>query len=138
MTTTPRLLLYMGAICSLIAGGAVSKVPASHTGLNPVWRRAAAHVVLGTGWPDGATANEINQAREGLKANTATLREIAPDSGAYFNEASPYEPDPKQAFFGMRYGPLRAIKAVYDPADLFIVVEGVGSAEWDAELTCRS
>ncbi len=129
---------YVHIICSLLAGGAVSKVPASHTGLNPAWRRAAAHVVVGTAWPDGATADEINQARAELKANTATLRAIAPDSGAYFNEASLYEPDPKQAFFGAHYGPLRAIKALYDPLDLFIVAEGVGSAEWDAELTCRA
>ncbi|PIL35787.1 hypothetical protein GSI_02517 [Ganoderma sinense ZZ0214-1] len=85
----------------LVAGGAVSKVPASDKGLNPAWRRAAAHIVLVTNWPSGATADEINQARAGLKANTATLRAIAPESGAYFNEASPYEPDPEQAFFAL-------------------------------------
>nr|VWO95895.1 N/A [Ganoderma boninense] len=122
----------------VVAGGAVSKVAASDKGLNPAWRRAAVHVVLVTDWPDGATAVEINQARAGLKANTATLRTLAPESGAYLNEASPYEPHPEQAFFGAHYGPLRAIKALYDPLNLFVVAEGVGSAEWDAELTCRA
>ncbi|KAI1797327.1 hypothetical protein LXA43DRAFT_846479, partial [Ganoderma leucocontextum] len=119
-----------------LAGGAVSKVPASHTGLNPAWRRTAAHVVVGTASPDGAMADEINQARKGPKANTATLRALAPDSCTHFNEASLYEPHPKQAFFGAHYGPLRAIKAAYGPLGLFVVAEGVGSAEWDAELTC--
>ncbi|KAM5530100.1 hypothetical protein V8D89_016241 [Ganoderma adspersum] len=95
-----------------IDGGAVSNVPTWHMGLNPAWRRAAAHVVIGTAWPDGATVDQINQARAGLAANTATLRAIAPESGAYFNEASLYEPNPQQAFFGTHYGPLRAIKAL--------------------------
>ena len=138
LMTSTMLPFHSGMTCSLIAGGAVSKVPTWHTGLNPAWRRAAAHVVIGTAWPDGATADQIDQARAGLKVNTATLRAIAPESGAYFNEASLYEPDPQQAFFGTHYGPLRAIKALYDPLNLFVVAEGVGSAEWDAELTCQA
>ena len=47
------------------------------------------------------------------------------------------EPDPAYAFFGEHYGALSAIKARYDPTDLFIVVEGVGSERWATQLTCR-
>ena len=52
-------------------------------------------------------------------------------------QASLYEPNPAHSFFGSHYKKLRAIKAVYDPFDLFIVAEGVGSDEWDGSLTCR-
>ncbi|RPD75198.1 FAD-binding domain-containing protein [Lentinus tigrinus ALCF2SS1-7] len=120
-----------------VAGGAVSNVSASATGLNPAWRKAAVHVAGGITWPEGATLNEINALRDELKNNTARVRAFAPESGAYFNEASLYEPDPAHSFFGSHYTKLRAIKSVYDPIDLFIVAEGVGSDEWDKTLTCR-
>ncbi|RPD61130.1 FAD-binding domain-containing protein [Lentinus tigrinus ALCF2SS1-6] len=130
------LLTIPGITCP-VAGGAVSNVSSSATGLNPAWRKAAAHVVGGVSWAEGATIDEINALRDRLKNNTAKLRGLAPQSGAYFNEASLYEPDPAHSFFGSHYTKLRAIKSVYDPIDLFIVAEGVGSDEWDKTLTCR-
>ena len=32
---------------------------------------------------------------------------------------------------------LKEIKDKYDPYRLFVVAKGVGSEEWDKELTCR-
>lgn len=52
-------------------------------------------------------------------------------------QASLFEPDFKHSFFGSHYDALRDIKRVYDPIDLFVVAEGVGSDEWDKELRCR-
>ena len=52
-------------------------------------------------------------------------------------QASLYEPDPAHSFFGSHYKALRAIKAKYDPDDLFVVAQGVGSREWDKDLLCR-
>ncbi|TFK94015.1 FAD-binding domain-containing protein [Polyporus arcularius HHB13444] len=121
----------------LVCGGAASNVSADAAGINPAWRKAVVHVVGATTWSDGATLEEINAAREILKSDTAKMRALAPESGAYYNEASPYEPNPAQAFFGSHYNKLRAIKAVYDPINLFVVTEGVGSDEWDDSLTCR-
>ncbi|KAI0370333.1 FAD-binding domain-containing protein [Pilatotrama ljubarskyi] len=121
----------------LVAGGAVSRVDPSTTGLNPVWRSAAAHALVGTIWPEGTNASTIDQLRQGLKDNTAKLRALAPQSGAYINEASLYEPNPTQAFFGSHYQKLKAIKKVYDPLDLFVVAEGVGSDDWDKALNCH-
>ncbi|KAI0329054.1 FAD-binding domain-containing protein [Cubamyces sp. BRFM 1775] len=121
----------------LVAGGAVSRVDPSKTGLNPAWRQANTHVVIGTSWADGATSAEIEQKRGVLRANTAKLRALAPQSGAYFNEASLYEPNAKEAFFGSHYNRLRTIKKLYDPRDLFVVAEGVGSDEWTSDLKCR-
>ncbi|TFK94016.1 FAD-binding domain-containing protein [Polyporus arcularius HHB13444] len=131
------LLSIPGFSWYTVAGGAVSNVSVDATGLNPAWRKAAAHVVGGIGWPEGATLEEINALRDELKSSTAKVRALAPESGAYFNEASLYEPNPAHSFFGPHYEKLRAIKTVYDPVDLFIVAEGVASDEWDKSLTCR-
>ncbi|EIW57346.1 FAD-binding domain-containing protein [Trametes versicolor FP-101664 SS1] len=121
----------------LVAGGAASRVDPDAAGINPAWRKAAVHVVGGATWADGTTSHEINALRAALSDRNAQLRSLAPESGAYFNEASPFEPDFKQAFFGSHYDRLRAIKGVYDPQDLFIVTEGVASDEWDSTLNCR-
>ncbi|CDO70883.1 hypothetical protein BN946_scf184804.g15 [Trametes cinnabarina] len=72
-----------------------------------------------------------------LLDNTAKLRALAPQSGAYLNEASLYEPNPQKAFFGSHYPELKAIKAIYDPLDLFIGADGVGSEAWTMDLRCR-
>ncbi|KAI0777630.1 hypothetical protein BD413DRAFT_490599 [Trametes elegans] len=139
-----------GLSYEFIGGGAVSKVNASSAGLNPAWRKALVHTILGTSWPDGTSPTEIQQLREKLQNSTAAVRALAPDSGAYFNEAkrapgsglihagqaSMFEPDPPKAFFGAHYPALQAIKKVYDPTDLFLVREGVGADAWDDELTC--
>lgn len=51
-------------------------------------------------------------------------------------QASLYGSDPKQEFFGSHYNKLLSIKRKYDPYDLFVVVQGVGSDKWDATLNC--
>ncbi|OSD06358.1 FAD-binding domain-containing protein [Trametes coccinea BRFM310] len=121
----------------MVAGGAVSRVDPASTGLNPAWRKAAVHVTLLGSWPEGATASEISEVQAGVDAENAKLRALAPDSGAYFNEASFNEPNFQEAFFGSHYDRLKAIKAAYDPIDLFVVHDGVGSDEWDDDLVCR-
>ncbi|OJT04823.1 hypothetical protein TRAPUB_4395 [Trametes pubescens] len=121
----------------LVAGGAASRVDPDAAGINPAWRKAAVQTVGGTSWAEGTTSDEINALRAALSERNARLRALAPESGAYFNEASPFEPDFKQAFFGSHYDRLRAIKRAHDPQDLFIVTEGVASDEWDSTLNCR-
>ena len=48
-----------------------------------------------------------------------------------------FEPDPQGTFFGDHYPRLKEIKRIYDPNDLFVVIEGVGSEDWDEALECR-
>ncbi|KAI0777631.1 hypothetical protein BD413DRAFT_490600 [Trametes elegans] len=135
---------------SMVAGGAVSKVNASSTGLNPAWRSAGAHAVCGTTWPDGTSPADIRQLREALLYRTGKLRALAPESVVLAaldvtantelirsGQASMFEPDAPKAFFGAHYPGLRAIKKIYDPAGLFLVREGVGADEWDSDLRCR-
>lgn len=71
---------------SLICGGQTSKIDPDSAGVHPAWRKAAVHVVTGAIWPEGAPEDVINQSRQVLKDDTAMLRALAPDSGAYFNE----------------------------------------------------
>ncbi|MBE3045503.1 FAD-binding protein [Candidatus Bathyarchaeota archaeon] len=59
------------------------------TALNPAWRDAVSHVVLGGGWPEGASDEEIQAFRDDVTyRQVAALKSLAPDSGAYFNEVS--------------------------------------------------
>ena len=73
---------------SMVAGGAVSNVSEDATGINPAWREAAAHAPFGVAWPEGTTSEEIEAIRDSLKSTLATLRALAPESGAYLNEVS--------------------------------------------------
>ncbi|PIL35786.1 hypothetical protein GSI_02516 [Ganoderma sinense ZZ0214-1] len=78
----PGLTFYM-----LVAGGQVSKVDPSRAGLNPAWRKAGAHVVIASLWPDSATNAEIQEERNMIRERSKDLRTLAPESGAYFNES---------------------------------------------------
>ena len=55
------------------------------------------------------------------------LRDITPNSGAYWNEASRLEPNWEEAFWGLaNYQRLKEIKKKYDPNGMFRVWQGVG------------
>ncbi|KIK55609.1 hypothetical protein GYMLUDRAFT_175341 [Collybiopsis luxurians FD-317 M1] len=131
------LSLNSSLLYHLVAGGAVSKVDPDSTGLNPAWRKAAAHVALGVSWPEGTSVSDIRLLEDIAKGYVGILEGlVGPDGGAYFNEASLYEPNFQETFFGDHYSKLQAIKDQYDPAGLFVVVEGVGSERWDDALEC--
>jgi hypothetical protein len=52
-------------------------------------------------------------------------------------QASLFEIDWKETFFGSHYSTLEGIKDIYDPYRLFVVAGGVGSEDWNKNLTCR-
>ena len=57
------------------------------TALNPAWRKTITHFILANGWRDGETDDVIRAVRDDMTFNKARrLRQLAPDSGAYFNE----------------------------------------------------
>ncbi|KAF5349314.1 hypothetical protein D9758_011762 [Tetrapyrgos nigripes] len=120
-----------------VAGAAVSKVDPDAMGLNPAWRSAMIHMVARANWADGLTADEIHSIEDRLRDELAVMEGLNPGGGAYLNEASLYELDFQKTFFGDHYERLESIKATYDPKDLFIVAEGVGSERWDASLNCK-
>ncbi|KEZ41909.1 hypothetical protein SAPIO_CDS6605 [Scedosporium apiospermum] len=111
------------------------------TALNPAWRDTISHFVVGTGWPDTLPADAAQQIRNYVTFNaTAALRKLAPDSGAYFNEMDPYEPDWQYSAFGANYPRLKAIKDRYDPEGVLYCRHCVGSEAWvenSAGKLCR-
>ena len=57
--------------------------------------------------------------------------------GAYINEANWQQPDWQTTFYGANYERLRAVKAAYDPADVFYGLISVGSEAWEADSEGR-
>ncbi|KAI9566811.1 hypothetical protein HD554DRAFT_2024697 [Boletus coccyginus] len=130
-----EVLIDCSAIFIMVAGGKVSQFGADSAGLNPAWRNAVVETVCGILWEDGASSREgkISQLKGWIKA----MYDITPNDGAYFNEASLFEINWQETFFGSHYSTLKSIKAKYDPHRLFVVAEGVGSEDWNENLTCR-
>ncbi|KZT30590.1 FAD-binding domain-containing protein [Neolentinus lepideus HHB14362 ss-1] len=120
----------------LVAGGAVSKVEPDAMGVNPAWRTALAEVLTAVSWPEGSNVSVISGWKDVLKQKISILEDLAPGSGAYLNEDSLNEENWQRLFFGSHYSQLKVIKDRYDPARMFVVVEGVGSEDWDEDLTC--
>ena len=72
------------------------------------------------------TKEEFKSAMENASALIQPLRDLTPNSGAYWNEADINEPNWEHAFFGDNYAELKKIKAKYDPNRMFRVWNGVG------------
>ncbi|KAI9775942.1 MAG: hypothetical protein M1835_005659 [Candelina submexicana] len=68
------------------------------------------------------------------------LRDLAPDSGCYLNEADVNEPNLPHAFWGDNYERLLDIKRKYDPDGVFWCAPCVGGRDWKLEggKLCRS
>ncbi|KAL4062009.1 hypothetical protein J3A83DRAFT_4178849 [Scleroderma citrinum] len=121
----------------LSPGGKVSQINPESAGVNPAWRDAVVEAVCGVSWDDGASSNQIQGLISQLQTWISAFHDVAPNDGAYFNEASLFEIDWQTTFFGSHYSRLKSIKDKYDPCRLFVVAEGVGSEEWNKERTCR-
>jgi len=149
-----NLLLTLMTADRLIGGGAVSKIDPESTGVTPAWRSALAHALFAETWAEGTSLADIEAKRDRMKGNIRAMEAQAPGSGSYLNEvrlrdfifdedvdvgykASLYEENPRETFFGSHYDRLKKIKDKYDPDQMFVVAEGVGSDEWDESLNCR-
>jgi len=122
---------------NMIAGGKVSQFAADSAGLNPAWRNAVVETTCGVNWEDGASSTEIQGLIAQVQGWIQATYDLTPSDGAYFNEASLFEINWQQTFFGAHYPRLKSIKDTYDPHKIFVVVEGVGSEDWNSNLTCR-
>ncbi|KAL2017376.1 hypothetical protein VTK56DRAFT_2256 [Thermocarpiscus australiensis] len=95
----------------------------------PAWRKAYVHATCPELFPPVDPAAEA-AARKRLTARVAALRELAPDSGAYVNEANPFEPDWQREFWGGNYDRLLRIKRAVDPDDVLWCTPCVGNERW--------
>ena len=61
------------------------------------------------------------------------VRRVAPLPGSYVSESDYFESNWSEAYWGPNHARLADIKRRYDPDDLFIVRNGVGSERWSAD-----
>lgn len=75
---------------------------------------------------------EVERARERRRAIAAAMQELrrAGASGSYVSESDYFQADWQQAYWGENHPRLAAVKAKFDPEDLFVVHHGVGSERW--------
>ena len=70
--------------------------------------------------------------------SSCELDRLMDTNSTLLRQASLFEINWQETFFGSHYSTLKGIKDKYDPNRLFVVAEGVGSEEWNANLTCRN
>ncbi|KAK1634840.1 FAD-dependent monooxygenase [Colletotrichum phormii] len=107
--------------------------------LNPAWRNAYIHLISSGTYinttdsaPQDALATAAAWAEE---KKEAVWRDWAPGTGAYINEANPFNNNFQEDFYGGNYDRLLEIKDKYDPTASLYVRSGVGSHKWDYNLT---
>ena len=73
----------------LVAGGAVAAFDGGSkaTSVTPAWRAATVHYVVGASWGNNASMAEQADAYNQATGWAGELRNVFPDSGAYWNEA---------------------------------------------------
>ncbi len=68
-----------------------------------------------------------------IDAAAAELRRLAPQAGSYLSESNYFNPRWQQDYYGANHARLAAAKRRYDPQDLFIVHNGIGSERWSPD-----
>jgi FAD/FMN-containing dehydrogenase len=113
----------------MMGGPGVHSKPLSFNAVCPAWRTAYSHSVTGAHWPPFATALEKEQLSQ-LNGYLDALTELAPNTGAYVNEADPFEPNYHEVFWGANYPRLQTIKKMVDPHNVFWCRACVGNEGW--------
>lgn len=125
-------------VFGLQGGPGPAKTPENMRGaLLPAWRHTYLHAMSYSTTVDTSLkpSELFRQVSEDINENKETLwKEWAPNTGAYMNEANPFDPDFKNNFYGSSYDRLVEIKKKYDPTESLWVLSGVGSDEWDYDL----
>ncbi|GME28821.1 FAD/FMN-containing isoamyl alcohol oxidase MreA [Neofusicoccum parvum] len=100
----------------------------------PAWRDTLIDTVITTPWNFTAPWEEMIEWQDKMTDNyIPQLTALAPESGAYLNEADFRQPNWQTAFYGSNYEKLREIKAKYDPSSVFYALGAVGSDDWEVE-----
>jgi hypothetical protein len=94
IAATTDLFAYM-----LIGGGAVTTKSACESAVNPAWRKALVAGVITIDVPLEASFTTKTAIEQEVSEKTQLLRNLAPDSGAYLNEADRLEPNWQHALF---------------------------------------
>ncbi|KIW01005.1 uncharacterized protein PV09_07522 [Verruconis gallopava] len=124
-----------------VSGPGTHAYPADFNAACPAWRVGYVHSIVGAVWSPFNTTAKSAAIENLTNVTSAALRKLAPDTGSYVNEASPYEPNYQNAFWGSNYPRLLSIKRKLDPTDVFWCEACVGSERWyirDDGALCRT
>ncbi|KAE9363304.1 hypothetical protein N431DRAFT_433426 [Stipitochalara longipes BDJ] len=125
-----RAIIPGGQLTEYMVGGpGVHSKPLSLNAVCPAWRTAYSHSVVGIGWLPFDAVMETQQLNQ-LNGYVEALTELAPDMGAYVNEADPFQKNYHEAFWGANYQRLLSIKREVDPHDVFWCRACVGNEGW--------
>ena len=114
-----------------VSGPAVRAIPPTSVAVTPAWRSAYLHALGSITWPFGGDADAA--ARQDTETIQGALRRVAPNTGAYLNEADPFQPDCREAFWGANYPRLLEIKNRLDPKGVFWCSICVGAETWNQD-----
>jgi len=104
------------------------------SGLNPAWRSMIVHQIVSRGWTQNTAQAAVDSIHHDVTyVKEAALKELAPDTGCYMNEADRLDPDWQIDFYGSHYGRLEEIKLEYDPEEVFYCSTCVSSEKWQQE-----
>ena len=107
------------------------------TSITPAWRSSLWHAVVAGSWTAGTSLKDQKTVADTVNNANDILIKLAPNSGAYQNEANIDEPNHEQTFWGDNIGRLKTIKKKYDPDNFFAVWHGVGwEGSGDADFVC--
>ena len=122
-----------------VSGPGVRAVNAFSSAVTPAWRSSYLHAIGSTGYDFGGDAEDAK--RRDTDQIQAALTRVAPNSGAYLNEADPFQKDWREAFWGCHYPRLVQIKKQVDPNGVFWCSACVGAEFWKQEehgRVCRT
>ncbi|KAH7381401.1 hypothetical protein DE146DRAFT_740540 [Phaeosphaeria sp. MPI-PUGE-AT-0046c] len=134
-TSNPLIIGHM------IASPDTPSYSPSTVSLNPSWRNTLVHLVVAGSIPDGSSPSLAHAVYADITNKTSVLQSLAPETGAYFNEANPYEVEWQKSFWGVNYERLREVKNKYDPNKVLWCLRCVGSedlVEREGKGLCRS
>ena len=137
-TTAGTMEEYTSTNIVFVGGGAIASLNDPNSGVNPAWRKSYVHNIVARGWSPGTDPSIQQSIHEDItNVKIAALKKLAPDTGAYMNEADVQDPDYLADFYGQNLAKLELVKSIYDPTDLFYCPTCVGSERWDEDNTGR-
>ncbi|KAF5019500.1 hypothetical protein F66182_8507 [Fusarium sp. NRRL 66182] len=127
-----------GMMLHLVAGKGVrdARPRGGSISANPGWKKTYIHAVGGQSFPSFNRTAEV-QAVENLIRIWDPVRKLSPETGAYLNEALPFEENWQRTFWGSNYERLLSIKKAVDPHHVFWCFPCVGSEGWEQEADGR-
>jgi hypothetical protein len=123
----------------IVSGGQVFKDETDpYSGVLPAWRSSYFSNIVARGYTIGTPESVAESIHHDITyVKTAAMKALAPNTGAYMNEADRLDPDWKVDFYGTNYNKLLSIKQQYDPASVFYCPTCVGSDAFGEDSSGR-